>query len=83
MNRERIPTYKALYKPMLWGQLPRGIFIGFIIFTLTFLVTFKNVAVVIATACVYALLVALIKYDAKILSIIIENFKFKDVYFPD
>lgn len=82
-NLERIPVYKSLYKPMLWGGLPRTIFIAFLIFEMAFLVVFRNQSVVLAGLCIYFVLLAITRYDTHFFRILMQSFKLKDAYFPD
>lgn len=78
-----IPVFKGLYKPLYWGGLPRGLFIALAALTAFAVIVFKSPYAVIPVAAVYAVCIVICRIDQHLLSIIIDNWKMKDAYFPD
>lgn len=78
-----IPTYKALYKPKLWGGLPRNTFILMLVLVALAVMVFKTPKAVLPIGILYGILVSITRYDPKYLSILEENLRNKDAYFPD
>ena len=78
-----IPTYKSLFKPMLWGGVPRNMMIFIILLSMLSIILLQSWRGILPIIALYALLVLLMRIDYKILPILQENLKYKDAYFPD
>lgn len=78
-----IPTYKSLCKPMTWCGIPRNIMLIIVFLGLLSIVLFQSIRGIIPIIVLYLILLALMRVDYKILSILQENMKLKDVYYPD
>lgn len=78
-----IPVYKGLYKPLFWGGLPRTLFITLMTLTALAVIVLKSPYAVIPVAAVYVVCAAVCRIDQHLLSIIMDSWRMKDVYFPD
>lgn len=68
---------------MTWCGIPRNIMLIIVFLGLLSIVLFQSIRGIIPIIVLYLILLALMRVDYKILSILQENMKLKDVYYPD
>lgn len=76
-----VNTYKSLYKPLLWGGIPREYFILIALFSILSVMVFQSLKACLPILAIYGIMVLLNRIDAKILTILKENLAFKHIYF--
>lgn len=76
-----VNTYKSLYKPLLWGGINREYFILIFLASIGSVMLFKTFRALLPIIAIYSILVIINRIDTKLISILKENLKFKNVYF--
>lgn len=78
-----VQTSRSLHKVITWGGIPRVFFVPIVLLAVTAIVVFQTPRAVLPVMALYLILMAIVKIDPKIVSIVRENNKYKDVYLPD
>ncbi len=68
---------------MLWGGLPRTLFIVMLALSALMVMFFRTPKALLPIGIIYFILVMAIRYDPNYLTILWRHFKTKDAYFPD
>lgn len=76
-----VNTYKSLYKPLLWGGINRDHFILIFLASIASIMLFKTFRAIFPIIAIYTILVIINRIDNKLIPILQENFKFKNIYF--
>ena len=76
-----VNTYKSLYKPLLWGGINREHFILIFLSAIASIMLFKTFRAIFPIIAIYTILVIINRIDTKLITILQENLKFKNVYF--